>query len=229
MTASFWDRCAPLYDLAEAMNARPYRGMLQAIKGLVPPGASVLECAAGTGAISLAVAGKASRVLCTDMSLPMLAQAQKKAWRQGLGNIRFAQRDLHRLPKGDGLFDVVVAANVLHLLENPAAALGHLLGAVRPGGMLAVPTFLQGEARPAFRTVIKAYGLLGFRYCHAFTLESYRALLKSHCPGKVGACRLPGKVPVGLGIAWLPAARLENAPLCTPAPRGMTYGKDEWP
>lgn len=149
-------------------------------------------------------AERAGRVLCTDMSLPMLAQAQKKAWRQGVTNIKFARRDLLDLPKEDGLFDVVIAANVLHLLEQPQKAVRSLLGAVKPGGKLLVPTFLLGETRPVFRLTIGAYGLLGFRYCHAFTLESYREMLAACCPGRVQVERLDGMVPVGLGIAIAP-------------------------
>lgn len=201
--AAFWDRVAGLYDLAESLNRSANEAVARAAAALIPPGAAVPECAAGTGALSLAAARRAGQVLCTDMSLPMLAQAQKKAWRQGLSNIRFAQRDLMSLPPSDGRFDVVIAANVLHLLPDPRQALYSLQSAVKPGGRLIVPTFLQGETRPAFRPVIEAYKLLGFRFCHAFTLESYQSLLAACCPPGARAARLPGRVPVGLGVAEL--------------------------
>ena len=81
---TFWDRFAFAYDLAEGMNKQVYREMLSNIVSLIPDNAEVLECAAGTGAISVVVAPKAKSLLCTDLSLPMLEQARRKAGKNGL-------------------------------------------------------------------------------------------------------------------------------------------------
>ena len=52
----FWDRVAPLYDLAvNALNRRVYDGTGGAVARLIRPGDTVLECACGTGAISAAI------------------------------------------------------------------------------------------------------------------------------------------------------------------------------
>ena len=52
----FWDRVAPLYDLAvNALNRRVYDGTGSAVARLIRPGDTVLECACGTGAISAAI------------------------------------------------------------------------------------------------------------------------------------------------------------------------------
>ena len=95
---SFWDRAACFYDFSETFNARANRAMVQAAARWVSPGSRVLDCAAGTGALSLAAAKKAEAVLCTDLSPAMLAQAKRKAAAQGAGNITFAQRDLFAPP-----------------------------------------------------------------------------------------------------------------------------------
>jgi len=52
--------------------------MLKIVNKIVDDGASVLEVAAGTGAISLAVADKAGYVLCTDISENMLNVVRRK-------------------------------------------------------------------------------------------------------------------------------------------------------
>ena len=59
---TFWDFCAPFYDVAEGTKGRAYGEMPSVVRGLVPQGAVVLEAAAGTGAISLVVADRASSV-----------------------------------------------------------------------------------------------------------------------------------------------------------------------
>ena len=121
---SFWDRIAGVYDLAERFNRWAYVETLRQVGELVPQWASVLECAGGTGEFSLAAAERAGAVMCTDLSQAMLDKAEAKARRRGITNISFLVRDMNALPDGEGTYDVVIAANVLHLLLRPEKALG---------------------------------------------------------------------------------------------------------
>ena len=77
--STFWDRWAWFYDLAERSNRTVNAAAAARVAGLVPVGARVLDCAAGTGEFSLAAAKRATSVLCTDQSRPMLDRARKKA------------------------------------------------------------------------------------------------------------------------------------------------------
>ena len=52
----FWDKIAGVYDLAESINGDVYHEMCAQTERLVPAGAKVLDCAAGTGELSLAAA-----------------------------------------------------------------------------------------------------------------------------------------------------------------------------
>ena len=176
--STFWDRWARFYDLAERSNRAVNRAAAARVGSLVPPGARVLDCAAGTGEFSLAAAGRASSVLCTDLSLPMLDQARRKAKKRGLSNISFARRDVTALSDRDGSFDAVIAANVLHLLPEPEKAVRELWRVAAPGGRLILPTYLQGRAGAACGAMIKIYQGVGFHYEHAFTPETYRQFLE---------------------------------------------------
>ena len=140
MARNFWDRWAGLYDLAQRANSKVNREMVRAAAARIPAGADVLDCAAGTGTFSMAAAPRAARVLCTDLSLPMLDRARSKAEQLGLGNISFAPRDLLNLEDPDGTYGAVVAANVLHLLPEPGGAVRELWRVVRPGGVLLYST-----------------------------------------------------------------------------------------
>ncbi len=200
MSRTFWDRWAWFYDLAELTNRGAYAAAARRVGELVPVGAKVLDCAAGTGKFSLAAAERAAFVLCTDLSRPMLDRAGKKAAKQGRSNIRFAVRDITALPDPDGAFDVAIAANVLHLLEDPKPAVRELWRVTAPGGRLILPTFLQGSAGAAYGTMIKIYQGVGFHYEHAFSPESYRAFLEGLGLGRVSLEVVPGRVPEGIGI-----------------------------
>ena len=160
----------------------------------------MLDCAAGTGRFSLAAAERAASVLCTDLSEAMLEQAERKARRRGLDNVRFARRDLAALPDPEGSFGAVIAANVLHLLPDPEQAVRELWRVTAPGGRLLLPTYLQGKVGAAYGAVIKIYHGVGFHYEHAFTPETYRMFLEGLGLGRVTVEVIPGRLPVGLAV-----------------------------
>ena len=201
---TFWDKIAGIYDLAEWTNRKAYAGAARRVAQLVPHGARVLDCAAGTGEFSLAAAKGAGSVLCTDLSLPMLDKARRKAAKQGLSNVNFAQRDITALTDPEGAFDVVIAANVLHLLPRPEIAVRELWRVTAPGGRLILPTFLQGKVGTAYGTMIKIYQGVGFHYEHAFTQETYRAFLEGLALAPVRVEVIEGRVSEGIGILEKP-------------------------
>lgn len=71
----FWDKIAGVYDLAESINGDVYHEMCAQTERLVPAGAKVLDCAAGTGELSLA-----AREKCGICSLyrPFRENAEKR-------------------------------------------------------------------------------------------------------------------------------------------------------
>ena len=198
--SSFWDRVAWLYDLVERSNRAVNAAAADRVAELVPHGARVLDCAAGTGEFSLAAAKRAGTVLCTDQSPAMLKRAGNKANRRGVTNIRFAQRDVTSLTDRDGSYDVVIAANVLHLLPEPEMAVRELWRVTAPGGRLILPTYLQGRVGAAYGTMIKIYQGVGFHYEHAFTPETYRMLLEGLELVPVTVEVIPGRVPEGIAV-----------------------------
>ncbi len=200
---TFWDKTAKVYDLAERLNRKANAETARRVGALIPQWASVLDCAAGTGEFSLAAAERAGAVMCTDLSPAMLARAEKKARRRGKNNISFSLRDLTALPEGDGTYNVVIAANVLHLLLRPEEAVRELWRGTAPGGMLILPTYLQGETSALFRPFLSLYQYFGFRPYWKFTLGSYRAfLLDMGLPVQVS--RVVGALPVGLAVCQKP-------------------------
>ena len=112
---------------------------------MIGPGDEVLECACGTGAISAAIAPACARLVATDYSDGMLAQARKKLAKRS--NVTVEQADITALPYADDSFDVAVAGNVIHLLPDPEQALRELARVVRPGGTIILPTYVEPPKR----------------------------------------------------------------------------------
>lgn len=204
MSRTFWDNIAGLYDLAERTNSKAVRGMAAEVARRLLENTDFLECAAGTGEISLAAAPFVRWAVCTDLSLPMLDRARQKAVRRGLSNIEFQQRDLFHLPEGDGTYGAVCAGNVLHLLDRPEDAVAELWRVTAPGGVLLLPTFLMGESGPLMDTLVALYRLLGFRQKYTFTRQSYRAFFEGLCLPLAEVAVIPGRMPVGLAVLRKP-------------------------
>lgn len=198
MEKTFWDRIAGAYDLAERLNAKAMHRMVGAIQRMVPARAAVLECAAGTGMISAALAPQVRSVCCTDLSLAMLDRARRKCL--GRGNVTFAARDLTHLPEHDGMFDAVIAANVLHLLDEPQNAVRELYRVTKPGGVLILPTFLQGEMSASFGAAVRLYRVLGFAPRYEWTDPAYTAMLCAAGMDHMVYWTIPGRCPIGLAV-----------------------------
>ena len=110
----------------------------------------------------------------------MLSKAKKKANAQGMDNITFEKRNIFALPDADETYDVVIAGNVLHLLDNPENAVRELFRVVKKGGRLLLPTFLVKD-----NALIKAYKLIGFNLSANYTPKTYREMLENTGVGEV--------------------------------------------
>ena len=202
--SSFWDKFSGLYDLSELLNFNVNRQMCRAVEEEVPKDAAVLDCAAGTGMLSMAAAKNAKKVICTDVSQNMLIEAMKKARRKGIYNIAFAKRDITALKDRDNTYDVVIAGNVLHLLNDPAKAFSELVRVTKKGGKIIIPTYLVRESSLFFRACIGIYKLMGFSPNKDMNTEDYLDLIAENAE-KNGCMEystrlLTGNIPAGFAV-----------------------------
>ncbi len=188
---NFWDRYAGVYDLAEALNIGVYPRLQRMTERLTPRGARVLDCAAGTGALSVSAAKKASEVLCTDYSEKMQAVAKRKAKVLGLTNIKFERCSIFETDAPDETYDVTIAGNVLHLLDDPERAVRELARVTKRGGRILVPCFMTAGREGV---MLKLYRKLGYNG-RKFSPEGYCKMLAGLGLGTVKAKLIKGIMP----------------------------------
>jgi len=102
-------------------------------------GQRILDLAAGTGASSVALAGRGATVVAADFSPGMIAEGRRR--HGGIPNLSFVQADATQLPFGDDEFDAVTMSFGLRNVNEPKKALRELLRVTKPGGRLVVCEF----------------------------------------------------------------------------------------
>lgn len=169
----FWDSVARVYDVfTHVINRKASLTMRDAVAALIGSDDEVLECACGTGLLTEAMAEKCKRLTATDFSGKMLLQAEKKC--RAYGNVSFQQGNILALDFPDESFDVVVAANVIHLLDDPCKALSEMHRVCRLGGRLIIPTYMNQNKRGKTNGFAQAVGEASDVFKRQFTMESYQ-------------------------------------------------------
>ncbi len=102
------------------------------------PDWAALDVATGTGHTALAVAPHVGSVVGIDLTPEMLAEAERLRAERAVGNVVFRQGDVHRLPFGDGSFDLVTCRRAAHHFSDIALALREIRRVLRPGGCLLI-------------------------------------------------------------------------------------------
>jgi ArsR family transcriptional regulator len=103
--------------------------------------ADYLDIGTGTGRLIELIGPRARHALGVDLSREMLAVARANLERAGLTHCSVRQADMYQLPLGSHGFDVVTIHQVLHYLEDPAAAIAEAARVLAPGGRLIVVDF----------------------------------------------------------------------------------------
>lgn len=130
---AFWERVANDYDTGALAVRVP--AVLERVRALVPPGATVLDVGAGTGAFALPLAEVATAVTALDYSPSMLAVLERKLRMPGAPtNIRLVCQRWEDAMVGPA--DVVLAANALYRSTDPRGALAKMIQVARRRGII---------------------------------------------------------------------------------------------
>lgn len=195
----FWNKIASLYDLFENVyNGKVYKTLGRKVSEFINADDAVLECACGTGAITVSVASKCRSIVATDYSDGMLKQVRCKC--SNMSNVTIEKADIMHLSYSDASFDKVVAGNVIHLLDDPAPALIELKRVCKPGGQLIIPCYINIQRNGRQSYAARFLEVLGLKFKRGFDYESYQQFFAHLGYQDVNYCLVEGRMPCAIAV-----------------------------
>lgn len=153
-SAEFWDKRAENYAKSPISDEATYFEKLEMTRRYFTEDAQVMEFGCGTGSTSLLHAPFVKKIVATDISPKMIEIAQRKAAEANISNVEFQCTTLEDFAVADASFDVVMAHNILHLLDDPEQAIRQTYRLLKPGGVFVTSTFCLGEGFSHWRILL---------------------------------------------------------------------------
>lgn len=151
---AFWNKLADKYSRRPVADEASYRKKLAITREYFRPDMEVLEIGCGTGSTAIEHAPFVKHIRATDLSTRMVEIAKEKARAADVDNVTFEALSVDALDVPDASIDVVMAHNVLHLLEDKEQAITDVHRMLGPGGVFVSSTACIGDMLLPLRLIV---------------------------------------------------------------------------
>lgn len=157
----FWDKTATRYADRVKEDDEEAIIVLDLIRKYLQSSDIVLDVGCATGIYAFEIAPQVEEVWGIDISSEMIQAAKRNAKKRDVTNVQFMQAEIFDPRLKDGFFNVVLALNILHLVEDPSQVVEKIKKLLEPGGMFVSVTPCLGANRSPVVYLIRLMSLLG--------------------------------------------------------------------
>ncbi|WP_371805329.1 class I SAM-dependent methyltransferase [Candidatus Lokiarchaeum ossiferum] len=131
----FWDNQAKNYDKSEERYDQIHLKITKNTLKYLHEDNIVLDYGCGTGTKTLLLADKVEKIHGIDISLKMIEKARSKTIKHKIMNVKFEHSPILKTDFENEKFDVILAFNVLHVIDNIHHVLPRIHQLLKPGGL----------------------------------------------------------------------------------------------
>jgi 2-polyprenyl-3-methyl-5-hydroxy-6-metoxy-1,4-benzoquinol methylase len=174
----FWDWIARRYD-KQVQGNEGYAKAVERFAKYLNADDTVLDYACGTGVVTYKIAADVKEVHAIDTSAKMIDLAKKGAREREVANVHFARKTIFDDSLLRESYDVILAFNILHLLEDARKAVERASELLKPGGLIVCSTPCLGEAGVVLRTLLPLIRkVIGLSYLRTFRISEVKDLMQ---------------------------------------------------
>lgn len=152
---NFWNRMAGQFDKRAKQYELTHTETTGKIKKHLRDSNIVLDYGCATGRIAFELAPYVKEIHGIDFSFKMIDLAKRNAGESKIENVDFTKATVFDEIFQRESFDVVLALNILHLVEDAEKALQRIDELLKPGGMLITTTATMGELKTYIKVIIR--------------------------------------------------------------------------
>ena len=197
----FWDWRARQYD-KQAQQDEAYARAVERFAKHLKADDTVLDYACGTGVVTYKIAPDVKEVHAIDTSAGMIDLAKERAREREVANVHFARKTIFDDTLKRESYDVILAFNILHLLEDAREAVQRASELLKPGRLVVSVTPCLGEAGVVLRTLLPLISKVGIlSYIRTFRISEVKDLMRDGVFQILESEVLEGTIPSCLVVA----------------------------
>jgi len=153
-TEKFWDKVSNKFDKRSRKIDQTEIKTLENTKKYLNVNDIVLDYGCAIGTMTIEIADNVKMIHGIDISLKMIDAAERKAAERKIENIHFAQSTIFDERYKRESFDVILAFNILHFLEDTQKVMTRINELLKPGGLIISVTPCLGEKKSFINILI---------------------------------------------------------------------------
>jgi len=153
-TEKFWDKVADKFDKRSQKLDQTEIKTLENTKKYLNVSDTVFDYGCGTGAMAIEISDNVKKIHGIDISQKMIDVAKRKAAERKIENIDFAHSTIFDERYKRESFDVILAFNIQHFLEDTQKVMTRINELLKPKGLLISVTPCLGEKRSFINILI---------------------------------------------------------------------------